>query len=249
MPKMGSYDGQIFGNHVVDVPRLGIYVDSYNLHSYNIQVFQNLVHDVRGNGIWLAAEQGGLLENIQVYNNVVYGNKNYGIGLHDCCEGSPTHPMKDITIINNTIYNNGWVTGGGIIVRNPDVQNIVIRNNIVSQNLEYQIRVRDGVPLEELHIDHNLIYGPHAWDGEQDGTDVVFADPVFVDAVFRKFPSPGHFACQRCRLDHRCTLLLILTAIPVTFCLISEPLSSRSWIVNPVVPPFILEKLPVILSK
>ncbi len=186
-----SYDGQIFGNHVVNVPRLGIYVDAYNLHSYNIQVFQNLVHDVRGNGIWLGAEQSGLLENIQVYNNVIYGNKNFGIGLTDCCQGSPTHPMKDITIINNTVYNNGWVAGGGIIVRTPDVQNIVIRNNITSQNLQWQIRAEEVVPLAELHIDHNLIYGQTTWKEEQDGTDIVEADPIFVNAAIGDFHLQG----------------------------------------------------------
>jgi len=61
-----------------------------------------------------------------------------------------------VRIYNNIAYNNGdngfilgaW--GGGIVIENPDVENIVIRNNICSRNLTYQIVVEPNVPMEHI---------------------------------------------------------------------------------------------------
>jgi hypothetical protein len=61
--------------------------------------------------------------------------------------------VRGITVVNNTFYHNGWtVWGGGISVDNPDVQNVVIRNNIVSQNLCFQIAVNPSVPAQNYTI-------------------------------------------------------------------------------------------------
>jgi len=60
---------------------------------------------------------GGLLENIKVYNNIVYKNAFIGILLANYGgEGVLKHPMKDITITNNTFQQNGREWGGGISI-------------------------------------------------------------------------------------------------------------------------------------
>jgi hypothetical protein len=190
--KDGSSNGQIYRNHVHHTQRVGIYVDAWDKHTYNIAVYSNVVHDIQDNdGFAIGSEQGGLLENVWVYNNIAYNNRYVGLVLHDCCPDSPTHPVRGITVVNNTFYHNGWTAwGGGISVDNPDVQNVVIRNNIVSQDLYFQIAVGPGVPLQNLTVDHNLIDGFRGTEGEIYGDDYVEGDPLFLD------PSGADFHLQ-----------------------------------------------------
>ena len=187
--KDGASNGQIYRNHVHHTQRVGIYVDAWDKHTYNIAVYQNVVHDIQDNdGFAIGSEQGGLLENVQVYNNIAYHNRYVGLTLHDCCPGPSTHPVRNITVINNTFYGNGWtVWGGGIAVDNPDAQNVVVRNNIVSQNLYFQIAVAAGVPTATLAIDHNLIDGYQGTEGEIYGDDAVVGDPLFANPAGANF--------------------------------------------------------------
>jgi hypothetical protein len=187
--KDGASNGQIYRNHVHHTQQVGIYVDAWDKHTYNIAVYQNVVHDIQdNNGFSIGSEQGGLLENVQVYNNIAYNNRYVGLTLHNCCPGPSTHPVQNVTVINNTFYNNGWtVWGGGIAVDNPDAQNVVVRNNIVSQNLYFQIAVATDVPTATLNIDHNLVDGYRGTEGEIYGSDPVTGTPQFVNAAVGNF--------------------------------------------------------------
>ena len=181
--KDGSSNGKIYNNYVHHINgRVGIYVESWDKHTYNIEVFQNKVHDVNDDGFTVAAERGGLLENISIYNNIAYDNM---VGITVSKNGGPlyNHPMKDIKVINNTFYNNGignW--GGGIYIDNPDVESVVIRNNICSQNLSFQIVPEINVPTQNITVDHNLIDGYRGYTGEMYGNDYVEGDPLFVSS-------------------------------------------------------------------
>jgi parallel beta-helix repeat protein len=187
--KDGSSNGKAYNNHVHHLNRLGIYMDAWDKHTYNIEVYGNVVHDIDGNDCFtFASEAGGLLENITVYNNIGYNADT--LGLTVSINGYPniSHPMKNITIINNTFYNNGgggW--GGGIAVENPNAQNVVIRNNIVSQNVTFQIEVEPNVSMSKLTIDHNLIHGYRGYGDEVRGTDYVEGNPLFVNASSADF--------------------------------------------------------------
>lgn len=181
--KDGSSNGKVYNNLVDNLPNtVGIYVDAWDKHTYNIDVFQNIVHDCGSDGFDVASEAGGLLENVRIYNNIAYNNKYSGITIANWGEPVPEHPLKDIQVINNTFYNNGqgnW--GGGINIENPDAQNVVIRNNICSQNLSFQIVAEPNVPTKNLTVDHNLIDGYRGYDGEMYGSDYVEDFPRFVD--------------------------------------------------------------------
>ena len=187
--KDGASNGQIYRNHVHHTQRVGIYVDAWDKHTYNIAVYQNIVHDIQDNdGFAIGSEQGGLLENVQVYNNIAYNNRYVGLTLHNCCPESPTHPVQNVTVVNNTFYGNGWtVWGGGIAVDNPDAQNVVVRNNIVSQNLYFQIVVSAGVPTQTISVDHNLIDGYRGTEGEIYGNDYAEGDPLFANPAGANF--------------------------------------------------------------
>jgi parallel beta-helix repeat protein len=189
--KDGSSNGKIYNNHVHDINKLGIYVDAWDKHTYNIDVFRNIVHDCTEEGFSVACEAGGLLENVRIYNNIAYNNGTVGITIADWGKAVVEHPMKNIKVINNTFYNNGmnnW--GGGIFVENPNAENVVIRNNICSQNLSFQIAVEAGVPAENLAVDHNLIDGYREYPEEIYGSDYVEGNPMFAN------PSRADFHLQ-----------------------------------------------------
>ncbi len=189
--KDGSSNGDVYGNYVHHTQAVGIYVDAQDKHTHNIEVFQNVVHDVSADGIALASEQGGLLENIQVYNNIAYSNKWVGLHVSDCCIA--THPMQNLTLINNSLYRNGWDPwGGGIAHDNPQASNVIIRNNIGSQNLSFQITVAAGIPAANYAVDHNLIDGYRSGEGEIYGDDYVEGDPRFINPAAANFHLPGY---------------------------------------------------------
>jgi parallel beta-helix repeat protein len=190
--KDGSAHGQVYQNVVERTAAVGIYVDAWDKHTHHIDVYQNTVRDVAAMGIALASETGGLLEQIRVFNNVVYHNELVGIWLSGCCLG-PSHPLRHLQIVNNTLYDNGTVWGGGIALdNNPDIESTIIRNNLCSQNLSFQIAVDPRVPTTTLAIDHNLVDGYREGEGEVRGTEYVEAAPAFVSAVgadFRLLPT------------------------------------------------------------
>ncbi len=184
--KDGSHDILIKGNYVHDMNRLCLYVDAWDSPTYNVTLDGNRAHNCFRYGIALASERGGELYNVQVVNNILYQNVRTGIVIADWDSGYP-HPIHDITIVNNTTYDNGdaaW--GGGIDVLEPTVQGITIRNNIVSQNSFFTI-LAENVPASALTVDHNLIDGFRNQTGELKGTDYVEAAPRFVDAAAANF--------------------------------------------------------------
>ncbi len=185
--KDGAADGKIFGNQVLRAQAVGIYVDAWDKHTYNIEVFANTVRDsLDNNGFALASEAGGLLENVRVYNNLAYHNRYCGlvVSINGPGGAGGERPMRDIFVLNNTFYDNGWETwGGGIAVDNPDARGVVLRNNACSQNLYFQIAVDPGVASQNVSIDHNLIDGFRDTEGETRGQAAVEGDARFVNAA------------------------------------------------------------------
>ena len=97
-----------------------------------------------------------------IRNNIIIHNNHDGI----------VFSSSNGEAVNNTFYNNGSASwGGGISVENPDAENIVIRNNICSQNVMYQIQVEVTIP--DLTMDHNLIDGYRGYDDETYGSDYI----------------------------------------------------------------------------
>lgn len=186
VPKDGSSNGLIYGNHVHDVDDVGIYIDAWDKHTHDLHVFRNRVHDIRGDGIAIGSEMGGLLENIRVENNLSYNNLYIGISVHKCCVN--LHPVRGVLIVNNTVYGNGLAEwGGGIGHENGQAENVIIRNNICAGNLTFQIAREDSVG-ENAVIDHNLIDEFQNSEGEVRGAAYVEGDPMFTD------PSAGDFS-------------------------------------------------------
>jgi len=175
--KMGASNGTVFANVIHDLPRVGIYADAWDRHTYNISIYGNLIYSCE-HGLAVASEQGGLLENVQAYNNVIFNNRTLGVAI-----GWPSvyGPTNNISIINNTIYQNGQGTyGGGIDLINQSAVNIIIRNNIVASNLSFQMAL-DATTATSTVFDHNLINGFRGYSTEVLGSNAVQSDPLFVN--------------------------------------------------------------------
>jgi len=195
--KEASNNGSIHHNYVHDLYRLGIYVDAYGSHQSNVEVYANVVHHC-ADGIAVSAElPAGFLRDVRIYNNVAYENDYNGIIVSDYSDDGSEGVKQDIYVINNTVFSNGYDNaedwGGGILVAttNPASTNIVVRNNIASENNCWQIAT---VPTNLLQVDHNLVFGrtDYAEDEfEFDGRFSITGDPRFVSAATRNFHLRG----------------------------------------------------------
>ncbi|GEM_PF-1937324 len=154
--KDGSHNGTVCGNHVYNIPnRLGIYADAWDKHTYNIEIFNNTVHHTQ-NGFVTATENGGLLDTIKLYNNIAYSNQEFGYILAGWGITNASHAMRNIYVVNNTFAGNGKNTwGGGIWLFNTAATNIVICNNICSENKYSQICMESN-PVS-YSLEYNLI--------------------------------------------------------------------------------------------
>jgi parallel beta-helix repeat protein len=184
--KGASRDGRVHHNLVHDLIRLGIYVDSYNKSAENIIVDSNTVYNC-AEGIAVSSEMGGTVKTIKLVNNIVYHNRNNGIVVS---AWKANGLRKDIEIINNTVFRNGfhsgkrWAGGGGITLKTANASGVIIRNNIVSQNNLWQILVNKNV--SDLVVDYNLIDAFRGYtegsQQEEKGKYYINGNPLFVDA-------------------------------------------------------------------
>lgn len=181
--KEGSSNGKIHNNDISQHESTGIYVDAWSTAAHDIEIFNNKIHDGRasGRGVSLAVENGGSLKNIQVYNNVIYNNAATGIDISWYSAGI----IDNISIMSNTIYNNGLLDewGGGISADYSSATNVIIRNNIVSKNNHYSIRVKNT----EAVIDHNLIDGYIGGQYEIKGSNYIEGETEFVNQANSDF--------------------------------------------------------------
>ncbi len=184
--KDGSSGGAVRGNWVHGTGAVCYYVDAQDKYTHDIDVVGNVASDGVEDGFELASEVGGLLENIRVFNNIGYRNGWVGLQVSACCVDA--HPLANVQIVNNTFVANGlppW--GGGILLENPQAVGVVIRNNILSGNLSFQLAVSPEVPADHYVADHNLIDGFIGDEGEIRGDFWVEGDPGFL------LPASGDF--------------------------------------------------------
>jgi hypothetical protein len=92
---------------------------------------------------------------------------------------------KNLYFINNTIVNNGMEArspwGGGMRFESDKVDNLVVKNNILSGNTGAPLLTIDGLRPPNAIILNNLLLGEGNTD--QPGVGNVTGDPLFVDAA------------------------------------------------------------------
>ncbi len=175
-----SNTGVIEGNHIYEVRGSAIYVDGWDEHTYGIVIRNNFLHDV-SRGVSIGSEQGALVDDIDIYNNVVLRASNSGIQLTPV---SKDGPRERIRIFNNTIFESVKHGGGGIYIHTTNVSEITIRNNIVAFGPNWQGMIRATSPAG-ITADHNLIFGESKFPEEELGGSIE-GDPLFVDTSANK---------------------------------------------------------------
>lgn len=183
--KSGCSNGLIFNNFVSDAWP-GIYIDAgYTDSAYgsqhNIHVFNNIIYNSK-TGIAVSSEAGNLCEDIWIYNNIIYDSPDFLVSRDgiDVAAYEQGGPLKNIYIINNTIYGK---KRRGIYVSSYTVENIIIRNNIFSQNSMGQIVLNPDPIATNIVVKSNLIDGYSPFVGQ----NAEFGNPEFIDAASGNF--------------------------------------------------------------
>ncbi|MGZ3749010.1 MAG: right-handed parallel beta-helix repeat-containing protein, partial [Pseudobdellovibrionaceae bacterium] len=177
--KVGSSNGKIFGNVVYDMARVGIYVDAWDSTTNNIEIYNNTVSDSQSadsgasqDGIRVGGERGGTASNIKIYNNVIYNIVWTGVSVSNWFESGFSEPKFDtLSIYNNTIYNTGTRSGGGVQVQGSQNKGVTIYNNIISKARSFNIQASLAT------INNNLFDG-----GSSSGSAAIMGSPLFVNA-------------------------------------------------------------------
>jgi parallel beta-helix repeat protein len=178
--KFGVRNGEVYDNIVTEAANAshGIYIDGYDRVVSNVRVYNNLVYNNTYSGIQVNSEEiGGSVDDIEIFNNIAYGNGVVGIRL-----ANGPGPLTNIKIVNNTVYGNG----GGIRVETQSITG-TIRNNIVSQNTNFQIRMGFVDCNTLMVVRNNLVDGFRNATCEIYGTNVVTNSPQFVNAASYNF--------------------------------------------------------------
>ncbi|HEY9602044.1 MAG TPA: right-handed parallel beta-helix repeat-containing protein [Allocoleopsis sp.] len=103
--KGSSRHGAIHHNYVHNLERQGIYIDNWGDLLEDIEIYDNIVHDSKGAGMAISVEGGKLATNIRIHHNLFYNNLGTGI-LFGRWGGDGFR--KNIKIYNNTLYHNGY---------------------------------------------------------------------------------------------------------------------------------------------
>lgn len=136
--KSGARNGDVHHNRIITTSNttydnnLGVYIDAYsNPNQKNIRVYNNYITGDSGCGIAIGAEKnGGITQNIFVYNNIIDMSLNlYGISITTYNDGT-TQNIHDIYIYNNTVRTAGGTPMQVQAHAGNITGNIHIKNNI-----------------------------------------------------------------------------------------------------------------------
>ncbi len=158
--KINVRNGKIYGNEVYNLYKAnGIYVDAWDSEAYNIEIYNNIIHDVDYTGIPIGAEEGGIAHDIKVYNNLIYRAGHNGLVLsreNNTLGNNMTSLTYNVSFYNNTVYNCGYYAAH---VLNLNTPNCVFKNNIFSQNGFSNAVTVYTVNKNNLTVSHNITDG------------------------------------------------------------------------------------------
>jgi hypothetical protein len=163
--KINVRNGKIYSNRVYNLYKSnGIYVDAWDSEAYNIEIYNNIIHNVNFTGIPIGAEEGGTARDIKVYNNLIYNTGGNGLSVNASNNtiNNNANLVYNISFYNNTVYGCSHYAAH---VQNPNATpNIVFKNNIFSQNVwSNAITVYSG-NANNITVENNITNGAqNAW--------------------------------------------------------------------------------------
>ena len=185
--KNGSARGGVYSNYLHDLPTAGIYLDAWELATYDHEVAGNYITHARV-GIAIGSERGGTLSDLRIYNNVIHYVRYAGIGIHDYAYDGL---RRDIHIYHNTVvgsYGNG---GAAILIASYNVRHIVLTNNLLNFGPDTcSGQIKAYLPWTITSVD-NLVYGPKLPVDDPDLVEItrgtITVDPRFLDSAHSNF--------------------------------------------------------------
>lgn len=129
----GVEDALIYDN-LVEYTGLGLYVDSWDGDLSNVQIYNNISR-YNNIGVCVNTENGGTVTNVNVYNNLVYGNTDDGMVIGWGGVEGQSLTITNVHYHSNKIYNN---LGDGVVIygqSNSTLDQIFIYNNFIYDNL------------------------------------------------------------------------------------------------------------------
>lgn len=202
-------DGTIHHNSI-DSALNGIYIDSWAGAIANLRIYRNFIRNAFA-GIPFATEGSGDLVNCEVYENIIIDSHMAGIDISEATYKAQPATVRGHLVRNNTIHRtghhavtigwNGIGLGVGGFPQNPNVREIELRDNIVTDTS--QTPMRSNLPdleARSIRFHHNLTWP--AEDRKPPGTNLsrasgylrgdatVAADPRYMD------PERGDFRVQ-----------------------------------------------------
>lgn len=210
-------DVYIYGNTFIGNAGSDIYLDGAHDGVHRVIVDSNsFTEGYYSRPFKIGSESGGDISQIRVLNNVSV-NQVYGFWIGGAAEHSDgTWPVySDIQLVNNTVHNAGnaniddgvGLVGYGFRISYAGVDNVVVANNIFSENHLNQIRINDtdlwtdgaGSELleDKLLLRDNIVWCADGTDEDGDGyldclsdadrylahDEIWQADPAFRDAA------------------------------------------------------------------
>jgi parallel beta-helix repeat protein len=167
-----------YGIHVYDENKYGGSIPRYE----DILIEGNIVTNASSSCIILSAGEstslGVEMDGIVVRRNIVT----------NCSDGITVRyygQIRNIEIYNNSVYDN---RSNGISVSAYDVDDVTIKNNILSSNGNRQISISSS--MTHLVVSHNLYHQPESMGSGTNDDTPIFGDPLFVN------PSAGDFHLQ-----------------------------------------------------
>ncbi len=164
--KTGSRNGKIHSNVVTGVAAVSgtpagyqggpaIYVDGNRSDMFNIDIYNNIVYGNQADGIAIADEQPeqGGVRDIRVFNNLVYDNGEQGINGGVGIGISSN--VSDVEVMNNTVVDNvqALVIDGSDFTAGSKTSDVRVHDNIFADSRFLNARFED---VNGLVLDNNL---------------------------------------------------------------------------------------------
>jgi hypothetical protein len=184
---------QFFGNF--SGSPCAIYLDCRS-EQWDIEVAHN-VCERNGQGIQVNSEDDSPAHGIRIHDNICRDNYWNGINISMWTDKSKL--IRDVIIEKNIVLHNGFLDtnkapGGGIHIgsRTPNLRDIVVRDNIVAFNRDYQLaHFQSDLKATNIVFDRNQVWPKELKPIEDQkwaqryvptlGDNAIIAEPIFVD--------------------------------------------------------------------
>jgi len=157
----GGAQHVIVFNNLIEYVGLGLYVDAWDGELFDVQIFDNISR-YNNIGLCVNTENGGSVNDVKVYNNLIYGHSDDGMVIGWGGVQGKTLDISEVHYYSNKIYDNA---GDGIVIYGREystISQIYIYNNYVYDNEGGGIQISglsadNPFVMNEIWVVHNTV--------------------------------------------------------------------------------------------